>query len=148
MGFRDKPATAAPPPVSGQRYEYKAETIRSKLIGDKMDGSEVEKLLNARAREGWRLRSLTETEVKDGPPAGVRAPRHLTPTIHVRHRASSNSWEVTRPGQSAAPRLFRDQVAAVLYARSLLHASGGEVAVLADDGTELVRRAVAPRPPY
>jgi hypothetical protein len=64
MGFRDKPATAAPPPVSGQRYEYKAETIRSKLIGDKMDGSEVEKLLNARAREGWQLRSLTETEVK------------------------------------------------------------------------------------
>jgi hypothetical protein len=65
MGFRDKPA-AAPAPASGraQRFEYRAETIRSKLIGDKMDGSEVEKLLNARAREGWRLRSLTETEVK------------------------------------------------------------------------------------
>ena len=47
-----------------QRYEYKAETVRSSLIGDKMDSSAVENLLNERAAEGWQLRSLTATQVK------------------------------------------------------------------------------------
>ncbi len=73
MGLRDKftqgapdPADLVAPPVGGQprRFEYKAETIRSKLIGDKMDGSQVEQLLNQRAGDGWQLRSITETEVK------------------------------------------------------------------------------------
>ncbi|HET6692135.1 MAG TPA: DUF4177 domain-containing protein [Miltoncostaeaceae bacterium] len=43
---------------------YKVETLRSKLLGDKMDGAEVERLLNARAAEGWHLRSVIETEVQ------------------------------------------------------------------------------------
>jgi hypothetical protein len=47
-----------------QRYEYRAETIRSSLMGDKMDSGGVEKLLNERAREGWQLKSLTATQVK------------------------------------------------------------------------------------
>ena len=75
MGLRDRfnqgadttadgPAATASAPVAGQRVEYKAETIRSKLIGDKMDGGQVEQLLNTRAREGWSLKSVTETEVK------------------------------------------------------------------------------------
>jgi hypothetical protein len=47
-----------------QRFEYKAETIRSSLMGDKIDSGGVEDLLNERAREGWALRSLTATTVK------------------------------------------------------------------------------------
>ena len=47
-----------------QRYEYKTETIRSSMMGDKMDGGDVEKLLNERAGEGWQLKSLTATTVK------------------------------------------------------------------------------------
>jgi len=47
-----------------QRFEYKAETIRSSLMGDKMDEGSVEKLLNERAEEGWQLKSLTATTVK------------------------------------------------------------------------------------
>ena len=47
-----------------QRFEYKAETIRSSLMGDKMDEGGVEKLLNERAEEGWQLKSLTATTVK------------------------------------------------------------------------------------
>ena len=43
---------------------YKVETIRSKLVGDKMDGEQVERLLNERAAEGWHLKSIVETEVK------------------------------------------------------------------------------------
>lgn len=47
-----------------QRYEYKVETVRSSLVGDKMDSSGVEKTLNELAAEGWQLKSLTATQVK------------------------------------------------------------------------------------
>jgi hypothetical protein len=47
-----------------QRFEYKAETVRSSMVGDKMDSGGVEKLLNEQAREGWQLKSLTATQVK------------------------------------------------------------------------------------
>jgi hypothetical protein len=47
-----------------QRYEYMVETIRSSMVGDKMDSGSVEKSLNDRAREGWQLKSLTATQVK------------------------------------------------------------------------------------
>ena len=47
-----------------QRFEYKVETIRSSLVGDKMDAGSVEERLNEMARQGWQLKSLTETTVK------------------------------------------------------------------------------------
>lgn len=47
-----------------QRFEYKVETIRSSLVGDKIDSGGVEKMLNERARDGWQLKSLTATQVK------------------------------------------------------------------------------------
>lgn len=50
--------------VGPQRFTYKVETVRSKLIGDKVDGGEVERLLNQRAGQGWELKSMVETEVK------------------------------------------------------------------------------------
>lgn len=47
-----------------QRFEYTTAVVRSKMIGDRMDGSSIEKELDAHAREGWQLKSVTETEVK------------------------------------------------------------------------------------
>ena len=47
-----------------QRYEYKVETLRSSLMGDKMDSDSVEDVLNERAQDGWQLKSLTATQVK------------------------------------------------------------------------------------
>ena len=47
-----------------QRFEYKAESVRSSLVGDKMDSGDVEKLLNERARGGWALKRVTATTVK------------------------------------------------------------------------------------
>ena len=47
-----------------QRYEYKVETVRSSMVGDKIDSGDLENLLNDRASEGWQLKSLTETQVK------------------------------------------------------------------------------------
>lgn len=47
-----------------QRYEYNVETIRSSMVGDKMDSGAVEKRLNDRARDDWQLKSLIATQVK------------------------------------------------------------------------------------
>ena len=46
------------------RYEYKVEEIREGLIGGKMSSDKLEKVLNARAREGWQLKAITAVEVK------------------------------------------------------------------------------------
>lgn len=63
-----------------QRVEYKVESVRSKLIGDKMDGGGVERLLNERADEGWTLRSVTETDVKGRVgPGGAAGGGHRAP---------------------------------------------------------------------
>ena len=46
------------------RYEYKVVEIREGMLGGKMSGDKLEKVLNARAREGWQLRAITSGEVK------------------------------------------------------------------------------------
>jgi hypothetical protein len=46
------------------RFEYKVETVRSSMVGDKMDSGDLEDLLNERAGDGWQLKSLTATQVK------------------------------------------------------------------------------------
>ena len=45
-------------------YEYRVVEIREKLVGGKMSGDKLEKLLNEHAREGWQLRTITSVEVK------------------------------------------------------------------------------------
>ena len=46
------------------RFEYKVEELREGMIGGKMSGDKLEKLLNQNAREGWQLRAITSVEVK------------------------------------------------------------------------------------
>lgn len=46
------------------RFEYRVIEVREKLIGGKMSGDKLEKLLNDNAREGWQLKAITSTEVK------------------------------------------------------------------------------------
>ena len=64
------------------RYEYKVEEIREGMIGGKMSGDKLEKVLNARAREGWQLRAITSVEVKGRIGTGGRGgrPGHLRAT--------------------------------------------------------------------
>lgn len=45
-------------------YAYKVVEIREKMIGGKMSGDKLESLLNEYGSQGWRLRSITSTEVK------------------------------------------------------------------------------------
>ena len=47
-----------------QRYEYLVVEIREGLVGGKMSGDKVEKVLNGKARDGWQLKALTSVEVK------------------------------------------------------------------------------------
>ena len=47
-----------------QRYEYRVVEVREGLIGGKMSGGKLEKVLNEHAREGWQLKAITAVEVK------------------------------------------------------------------------------------
>ncbi len=46
------------------RYEYRVVELREGMIGGKMSGDKLEKVLNEHAGEGWQLRAITATEVK------------------------------------------------------------------------------------
>lgn len=45
-------------------YSYKVVEVREKMLGGKMSGESLEAVLNDHARQGWRLRAITSTEVK------------------------------------------------------------------------------------
>jgi hypothetical protein len=45
-------------------YQYKVVELRERMIGGKMSGEKLEKVLNEHGRAGWQLRSITATEVK------------------------------------------------------------------------------------
>ena len=45
-------------------YRYKVVELREGLIGGKMSGDKLEKILNSHAREGWQLKAITSVEVK------------------------------------------------------------------------------------
>ncbi|MER7070246.1 DUF4177 domain-containing protein [Terrabacter sp. NPDC000476] len=45
-------------------FTYKVVEVREKMIGGKMSGDKLEKLLNEHAREGWQLKAITSVEVK------------------------------------------------------------------------------------
>ncbi|MBP2369644.1 DUF4177 domain-containing protein [Pseudonocardia parietis] len=45
-------------------YEYKVVELREGLIGGKMSGDKLERILNDHAGKGWQLKSITSTEVK------------------------------------------------------------------------------------
>ena len=47
-----------------ERYEYKVLEIREKMIGGKLSGDKLEKILNQQAGEGWRLKTITSADVK------------------------------------------------------------------------------------
>ncbi|GAA4786017.1 hypothetical protein GCM10025785_05370 [Corynebacterium canis] len=53
------------PSYSGvMAIEYKVVELREGLIGGKVSGKKLEKLLNEHAAQGWVLRTITATDVK------------------------------------------------------------------------------------
>lgn len=47
-----------------ERFEYKVVELREKLLGGKMSGAKLEKILNDHATEGWQLKAVTTAEIK------------------------------------------------------------------------------------
>jgi hypothetical protein len=47
-----------------QLFQYKVVEIREKLMGGKMSGDRLEKLLNEHASQGWQLKAITAADVR------------------------------------------------------------------------------------
>lgn len=45
-------------------FAYKVVEVREKMIGGKMSGEKLERLLNEHGREGWQLKSITAADIK------------------------------------------------------------------------------------
>lgn len=45
-------------------YEYKVVELREGLLGGKMSGGKLERVLNDHARQGWQLKAITAVDVK------------------------------------------------------------------------------------
>jgi hypothetical protein len=45
-------------------YTYKVVEVREKLLGGKMSGDKLEKILNDHAKQGWQLKAITAADVK------------------------------------------------------------------------------------
>ncbi|HYO41309.1 MAG TPA: DUF4177 domain-containing protein [Nocardioidaceae bacterium] len=45
-------------------YQYMVVEVREKLIGGKMSGQKLEKLLNEHGAQGYQLKAITATEIK------------------------------------------------------------------------------------
>jgi hypothetical protein len=47
-----------------QAFEYKVVELREGIVGGKMSGDKLEKVLNDHGRQGWQLKAVTAVEVK------------------------------------------------------------------------------------
>ncbi|GAA4404546.1 DUF4177 domain-containing protein [Fodinibacter luteus] len=45
-------------------YEYRVVELREKMIGGKVSGDRLQKLLNENAAQGWQLKAITSADVK------------------------------------------------------------------------------------
>ena len=50
--------------MAKQRYEYNVAELREGMIGGKMSGDKLEKVLNEHAADGWQVKSVTTADVK------------------------------------------------------------------------------------
>ena len=48
-------------------FEFKVVELRERMIGGKMSGDKLKKVLNEHGRQGWQLKSVTAGEGADGP---------------------------------------------------------------------------------
>jgi hypothetical protein len=47
-----------------QAFEYKVVELREGIVGGKMSGDKLEKVLNDHGRQGWQLKAVTAVEVR------------------------------------------------------------------------------------
>jgi hypothetical protein len=84
-----------------ERYEYKVVEVRERMIGGKMSGAKLEKLLNDHASQGWQLKVITGADVKGR--VGPGAPRaSLSPSSAASGRAITRSRSRSTSALSAS----------------------------------------------
>jgi hypothetical protein len=44
--------------------EYKVVELREKMLGGKLSGDKLQKLLNEHATQGWQLKAITAADIK------------------------------------------------------------------------------------
>jgi hypothetical protein len=47
-----------------ERVEYKVLELREGLLGGKLSGDKLERILNDHAAEGWRVKAITSADIK------------------------------------------------------------------------------------
>jgi hypothetical protein len=73
-----------------ERYEYKVVEVRESLVGGKMSGGKLEKLLNDYAAQGWQLKAVTSADVKGRVgPGGAEGDRSEHIAVDVRSSATA-----------------------------------------------------------
>jgi Domain of unknown function (DUF4177) len=45
-------------------YEYRVLELREKMLGGKLSGEKLQKLLNENAAQGWQLKTITTADIK------------------------------------------------------------------------------------
>ena len=45
-------------------FEYKVVELREKMLGGKLSGDKLQKVLNEHAAEGWQLKAITSADIK------------------------------------------------------------------------------------
>ncbi len=45
-------------------YVYRVVEVKEKMFGGRVSGAQLQDLLNEHARDGWRLKAITSTDVK------------------------------------------------------------------------------------
>ena len=50
--------------IAAMGYQYKVVELREKMIGGKLSGERLEKVLNEHASQGWQLKAITTADVK------------------------------------------------------------------------------------
>jgi len=50
--------------MAAARFEYKVVELREGMIGGKMSGDKIEKVLNEQAGDGWQLKAITSADIK------------------------------------------------------------------------------------
>ena len=75
------------------RYQYKVVEVRERMIGGKMSGEKLEKLLNEHASQGWQLKAITSADVRvESDPEEPKA--SLSPSNAASGRPSpQTSWQ-------------------------------------------------------
>lgn len=45
-------------------FEYKVVELREKILGGKLSGDKLQKILNEHGSQGWQLRAITSADIK------------------------------------------------------------------------------------